>query len=72
MPAVPVTSQKITTFLMFEGNAEEAMRFYVSLFDDAEVLSTAATAPARPDPRARCGTRPSPSLARSSCASTAA
>ncbi|MFB7510186.1 VOC family protein [Streptomyces broussonetiae] len=33
-----VTSQKITAFLMFEGHAEEAMRFYVSLFDDAEVL----------------------------------
>ena len=33
------TSQKITTFLMFEGRAEEAMTFYLSLFDDAEVLS---------------------------------
>ncbi|MFF7973994.1 VOC family protein [Streptomyces sp. NPDC007905] len=33
-----VTSQKITTFLMFEGNAEEAMTFYVSLFEDAEVV----------------------------------
>ncbi|MGW4562649.1 VOC family protein [Streptomyces sp. NPDC004561] len=34
-----VTSQKISTFLMFEGNAEEAMTFYTSLFDDAEVVS---------------------------------
>ncbi|MGW5097199.1 VOC family protein [Streptomyces nodosus] len=34
-----VTSQKVTAFLMFEGNAEEAMTFYVSLFDDAEVVS---------------------------------
>ncbi|WP_191876244.1 VOC family protein [Streptomyces filipinensis] len=33
------TSQKITPFLMFEGEAEEAMTFYVSLFDDAEVIS---------------------------------
>ena len=33
------TPQKITTFLMFEGNAEEAMTFYQSLFDDAEVVS---------------------------------
>ena len=33
------TPQKITTFLMFEGNAEEAMTFYLSLFDDAEVVS---------------------------------
>lgn len=34
-----VTPRKITTFLMFEGNAEEAMTFYISLFDDAEVVS---------------------------------
>jgi predicted 3-demethylubiquinone-9 3-methyltransferase (glyoxalase superfamily) len=33
------TPQKITTFLMFEGNAEEAMTFYMSLFDGAEVVS---------------------------------
>ena len=33
------TPQKITTFLMFEGNAEEAMTFYTTLFDDAEVIS---------------------------------
>ncbi|TQN28767.1 putative 3-demethylubiquinone-9 3-methyltransferase (glyoxalase superfamily) [Haloactinospora alba] len=30
--------QKITTFLMFEGAAEEAMTFYVSLFEDSEIL----------------------------------
>ncbi|WP_241535896.1 VOC family protein [Indiicoccus explosivorum] len=29
---------KITPFFMFSGQAEEAMRFYVSLFGDAEVL----------------------------------
>jgi predicted 3-demethylubiquinone-9 3-methyltransferase (glyoxalase superfamily) len=29
---------KIQPFLMFEGNAEEAMNFYVSLFPDAKVL----------------------------------
>ncbi|MBR7829888.1 VOC family protein [Actinospica sp. MGRD01-02] len=33
------TPQRITTFLMFEGDAEQAMSFYVSLFDDAEVVS---------------------------------
>jgi predicted 3-demethylubiquinone-9 3-methyltransferase (glyoxalase superfamily) len=38
MPAV-TTTQKITTFLMFSGNAEEAMGFYTSLFDDGQVLS---------------------------------
>ncbi|MDH6219761.1 VOC family protein [Streptomyces pseudovenezuelae] len=31
-------SQKITTFLMFEGRAEEALTFYMSLFDDAEIV----------------------------------
>ena len=31
--------KKITTFLMFEGTAEEAMTFYISLFDDAEIVN---------------------------------
>ena len=31
-------NQKITTFLMFEGQAEEAMMFYTSLFDDSEIV----------------------------------
>lgn len=30
---------KVSTFLMFEGKAEEAMNFYVSLFDGASVAS---------------------------------
>jgi predicted 3-demethylubiquinone-9 3-methyltransferase (glyoxalase superfamily) len=34
-----MAGQKITTFLMFEGAAEEAMNFYFTLFDDAEVVS---------------------------------
>jgi predicted 3-demethylubiquinone-9 3-methyltransferase (glyoxalase superfamily) len=32
-------NQKVTTFLMFEGKAEEAMNFYVSLFKQAEILT---------------------------------
>jgi predicted 3-demethylubiquinone-9 3-methyltransferase (glyoxalase superfamily) len=32
-------SQKIRTFLMFEGRCEEAMNFYVSLFSDAAIIS---------------------------------
>jgi predicted 3-demethylubiquinone-9 3-methyltransferase (glyoxalase superfamily) len=32
-------AQMITTLLMFEGKAEEAMTFYTSLFEDAEVVS---------------------------------
>lgn len=34
-----VFNQKITTFFMFEGQAEEAMNFYVSLFDQSEIIS---------------------------------
>jgi predicted 3-demethylubiquinone-9 3-methyltransferase (glyoxalase superfamily) len=30
---------KITTFLMFEGKAEEAMNFYISLFAGSEIKS---------------------------------
>jgi predicted 3-demethylubiquinone-9 3-methyltransferase (glyoxalase superfamily) len=30
---------KITTFLMFEGKAEEAMNFYISLFADSAIKS---------------------------------
>jgi predicted 3-demethylubiquinone-9 3-methyltransferase (glyoxalase superfamily) len=32
-------NQKITTFLMFSGKAEEAMNFYTSLFDSSEIVS---------------------------------
>lgn len=37
--------QKITTFLMFEGQAEEAMNLYVSLFERSEILSIARYGP---------------------------
>lgn len=33
--------QKITPFLWFDDRAEEAARFYTSLFDDARILSLA-------------------------------
>lgn len=33
-------SQKITTFLMFNDQAEEAMNFYASLFENARIVST--------------------------------
>jgi predicted 3-demethylubiquinone-9 3-methyltransferase (glyoxalase superfamily) len=32
--------QKITTFLWFDGQAEEAMKFYVSLFKNSRIIST--------------------------------
>jgi predicted 3-demethylubiquinone-9 3-methyltransferase (glyoxalase superfamily) len=31
--------QKVTPFLMFDGNAEEALNFYVSVFPDAEIVT---------------------------------
>lgn len=34
-----LADQRITTFLMFSGQAEEAMNFYVSLFDEAQIES---------------------------------
>ncbi len=40
--------QKITTFLMFEGRAEEAITFYTSLFEDAEVISMVRHGPDGP------------------------
>lgn len=33
------TLQKITTFLMFDGKAEEAMQFYKSLLPDSDIKS---------------------------------
>ena len=34
-----MVNQKITPFLMFYGNAEEAMNFYTSIFSDAKIES---------------------------------
>ncbi|SDD43931.1 VOC family protein [Actinokineospora iranica] len=36
---MPTAPRKVTTFLMFQGQAEEAMTCYTSLFDDAEILT---------------------------------
>ncbi|MFC4118033.1 VOC family protein [Nonomuraea zeae] len=42
-------TQKITTFLMFQkGDAEEAMTFYLSLFDDAKVIDVNRYGPGEP------------------------
>ena len=32
------TNQKVHPFLMFSGQAEEAMNYYISIFDDAEIV----------------------------------
>lgn len=42
--------QKITTFLMFQGNADAAMAFYLSLFDGAEILAVSHYGPDGPGP----------------------
>jgi predicted 3-demethylubiquinone-9 3-methyltransferase (glyoxalase superfamily) len=36
---------QITPFLMFEGKAEEAMNFYISLFPEARVISVGRSGP---------------------------
>ena len=45
------TKQKITTFLWFDGNAEEAVNHYVATFKDSKVLSTTRYGDAGPGPK---------------------
>ncbi len=33
-----ISNQKVTAFLMFDGQAEEAMNFYKSVFSDSEII----------------------------------
>ncbi|MBP1703456.1 MAG: 3-demethylubiquinone-9 3-methyltransferase family protein [Chloroflexi bacterium] len=40
--------QKLTTFLMFDGNAEEAMNLYMSLFENSNALSITRFGPEAP------------------------
>jgi predicted 3-demethylubiquinone-9 3-methyltransferase (glyoxalase superfamily) len=49
MPAAPKTP-KITPFLWFEDDAEEAIRFYTSLFPESEVLGETRWGPGGPVP----------------------
>jgi predicted 3-demethylubiquinone-9 3-methyltransferase (glyoxalase superfamily) len=42
--------QKITPFLWFDSNAEEAMKFYVSIFKNSKILSVARYGEAGPGP----------------------
>ncbi len=44
-------TQKITTFLWFDNNAEEAANFYVSIFKNSKVLNTARYGEAGPGPK---------------------
>lgn len=42
--------QKVASFLMFEGNAEEAMNYYVSRIEDSSVTSIVRYGPEGPGP----------------------
>jgi predicted 3-demethylubiquinone-9 3-methyltransferase (glyoxalase superfamily) len=44
-------TQKITTFLWFDKNAEEAAKYYVSLFKNSKILSVARFGDAGPGPK---------------------
>ncbi|MGH7201067.1 MAG: VOC family protein, partial [Planctomycetaceae bacterium] len=50
--------QKIKTYLWFDDNAEEAMNFYVSIFNDSKILDVVRYGDAGPGPKGTvmCGT----------------
>ena len=43
--------QKITPFLWFDGKAEEAMKFYVSIFKNSEIVSVSRYGEGGPGPK---------------------
>jgi predicted 3-demethylubiquinone-9 3-methyltransferase (glyoxalase superfamily) len=43
--------QKITTFLTFDGRAEEAVNFYTSVFPNSRILKTSRYGDAGPQPK---------------------
>ena len=43
--------QKITTYLWFDNNAEEAMNFYVSIFKSSKILDIVRSGDAGPGPK---------------------
>ncbi|AUX45974.1 3-demethylubiquinone-9 3-methyltransferase [Sorangium cellulosum] len=45
------TTQKIKTFLWFDNNAEEAVRLYTSIFQNARILDEVRCGDAGPGPR---------------------
>jgi predicted 3-demethylubiquinone-9 3-methyltransferase (glyoxalase superfamily) len=44
-------AQKITTFLWYDKNAEEAVKFYSSVFKDSKILNTTRYGEAGPGPK---------------------
>ena len=45
------SNQRITTFLWFDNNAEEAMNFYVSIFKNSKILGVTRYGDAGPGPK---------------------
>ncbi|HEY6564656.1 MAG TPA: VOC family protein [Pirellulaceae bacterium] len=45
------TTQKITPFLWFNNNAEEAINLYISIFKDAKILEVSRTGDGGPAPK---------------------
>jgi predicted 3-demethylubiquinone-9 3-methyltransferase (glyoxalase superfamily) len=43
--------KKITTFLTYDGRAEEAVEFYTSIFDNSRILNTVLYGEAGPGPK---------------------
>jgi predicted 3-demethylubiquinone-9 3-methyltransferase (glyoxalase superfamily) len=50
-PTPTPRQQKITTFLWFDNNAEEAANFYVSVFKNSRILTTARYPEGSPGPK---------------------
>ncbi len=46
-----MSQQKIVTFLWFNSNAEEAVNFYTSVFNNSKILSTSRYGDAGPGPK---------------------
>ncbi|MBC8124001.1 MAG: VOC family protein, partial [Gemmatimonadaceae bacterium] len=44
------TNQKITTFLWFDNQAEEAMHYYVSIFKDSKIVDVTRNGQGGPGP----------------------
>ncbi len=46
-----MSKQRITPFLWFDGQAKEAMKFYVSVFNKSKVVSVTCYGEAGPGPK---------------------
>ena len=58
--------QKITPFLWFDGKAEEAAKFYTSIFKNSKIGSISRYGEEGPGPRGEVCPRPFSSMDRSS------